>query len=140
MNTMRKFLPVLGVLLAVAVALPAVAPAQVKKVDQLKYPAMPRFDVPQPTRVVLDNGMVVILIENHELALIDASARVHTGARLEPADKVGLAGITGMVLRTGGTTSMTGEELDEFLEDKAAYVETGIGTHSGTAGMAQHSG
>ena len=80
--------------------------------------------MPEPRRVELDNGMVVMLLEDHELPLIDVIARVRTGGRLEPADKVGLASLTGAVLRTGGTTSMTGDEIDDFLESRAASIET----------------
>ncbi|MFQ5349544.1 MAG: M16 family metallopeptidase [Thermoanaerobaculia bacterium] len=118
-------------------AILALAPlgAQVETVDQLTYPALPDFAVPEPSRVVLDNGMVVILLEDHELPLIDVIARVRTGDRLEPADKVGLASLTGAVLRTGGTTSMTGDKIDDFLESRAASIETSIGTVSGSASM-----
>ncbi|MFQ5768574.1 MAG: M16 family metallopeptidase, partial [Acidobacteriota bacterium] len=54
---------------------------------------------------------------------------------LEPADKTGLASLTGSVLRTGGTTNMSGDALDDFLEGRAASIETGIGTEFGSAGM-----
>ncbi len=132
-GTMR---PWMGTLLALALAAaPAAAPAQVKKVDELKYPPLPRFNVPSPTRVELDNGMVVILLEDHELPLIDATVRVRTGARLEPQELIGVAQITGSVMRTGGTKTMTGDELDDFLEGKAARVETFIGDEFGGASM-----
>ena len=89
-------------------------------VDQLRYPPLPAFDIPQPRRVVLANGMVVMLVEDHELPLVDGVALIRTGARLEPADKVGLAELTGEVLRSGGTATMSGDELDDYLEGKAA--------------------
>ena len=41
--------------------------------------------------------------------------------------------ITGTVMRTGGTTSKTGDQIDEQLEQIAASVETGIGRSSGSA-------
>lgn len=133
MRTFTRYRLLAGALLAVALAPGAVA--QVTNVKDLRYPPLPEFRIPKPTRVVLDNGMVVILIENHELPLIEAQARIHTGARLEPAEKVGLAGLTGTVLRTGGTARMTGDALDDFLEGKAAVVETSISTTAGTATM-----
>ena len=40
--------------------------------------------------------MVVLLLEDHELPLVSVSAQIRTGSRLEPADKVGLAGLTGV--------------------------------------------
>jgi zinc protease len=124
---------ILSLLLA-TVALTPLA-AQVETVDDLTYPTLPDFEVPQPRRVELDNGMVVMLLEDHELPLIDVFARVRTGGRLEPADKVGLASLTGAVLRTGGTATMSGDEIDDFLESRAASIETGIGTTAGSASM-----
>ena len=44
--------------LAAVLALPAAISAQVTHADELRYPPLPRFDIPQAERVVLDNGMV----------------------------------------------------------------------------------
>ena len=38
-------------------------------------------------------------------------------------------------MRSGGTTTRTGDELDDYLERKAAAIETGIGVASGAASM-----
>jgi len=108
---------------------------QVDKVEQLQFPPLPNVDIPEPTRVVLKNGLVVLLLEDHELPIVSVSARIKTGARLEPQDKIGLAGLTGTVMRSGGTTTLTGDTLDDYLEGKAASIETGIGTTAGTASM-----
>jgi predicted Zn-dependent peptidase len=54
---------------------------------------------------------------------------------LVPADKVGLGGVFGQVQREGGTASMTGDEIDDYLEARAASVETGMGGDMGTASM-----
>lgn len=136
--TLRAF-KVLGVLVVLGVlsvvSSPTPAAAQATRVDQLKYPPLRRFDVPQPQRVVLDNGLVVMLIEDHELPLVEATALVRTGARLEPAAQAGLADLTGDVLRTGGTTRMSGDQLDDWLESKAATIESSIGESSGRVTM-----
>lgn len=108
---------------------------QVDTVEQLTYPPLPDLQIPQPTRVVLDNGMVVFLLEDHELPIVQISARIRTGSRLEPADKVGLAALTGTVMRSGGTTTWTGDALNDYLERKAASIETGIGVTAGSASM-----
>jgi predicted Zn-dependent peptidase len=91
--------------------------------------------MPNVQKVTLANGMRLFLVEDHELPLISVSARIRTGSVYEPAEKIGLASITGTVMRTGGTTSKTGDELDEQLESIAASVETGIGLNSGSASM-----
>jgi zinc protease len=79
--------------------------------------------------------MIVLLMEDHELPLVSLSAYIKTGSRLEPQDKIGIASLAGAVLRTGGTTKQSGDELDEFLEGKAAMIETAIGGSAGTASM-----
>jgi predicted Zn-dependent peptidase len=75
----------------------------------------------------------LFLLEDHELPLISVSARIRVGSIYEPPDKIGLAAITGSVMRTGGTVSRTGDEIDEQLESIAASVETSIGLNSGSA-------
>ncbi len=115
-------------------ALPTLpAAAQVTEAEDIVYPPMPTVERPQPQRTVLANGMVVMLLEDHELPLVEARVRVRTGGRWEPADKVGLAELTGQVLRSGGTESIRSDELDDLLEDRAAILETSIGTTSGSA-------
>ncbi|MBW1812060.1 MAG: insulinase family protein, partial [Deltaproteobacteria bacterium] len=92
----------------------------------LKFPRLGDVEMPRVQSVTLANGMRLFLVEDHELPLISISARIRTGSIYEPADKIGLAEITGTVMRTGGTTSKTGDQLDEQLERIAASVETGI--------------
>jgi zinc protease len=102
---------------------------------KLKYPKLSEIQIPKVERVTLRNGMRLFLLEDHELPLVDISLRIRTGSMYEPADKIGLASITGEVMRTGGTTTKTGDEIDEELESIAASVETGIGLSSGSASM-----
>ncbi|HKI86983.1 MAG TPA: pitrilysin family protein [Thermoanaerobaculia bacterium] len=109
--------------------------AQVKNVDQLKFPPLPTVKIPQPEKITLGNGMVVMLLADHELPLVRVTALVHTGSRLEPAGKVGLAQLAGEVLRTGGTEEMAPDDLDQYLETKAASIESSIGTTSGRVSM-----
>ena len=109
--------------------------AQVERVDELTYPPLAELEIPEPTRVTLENGMVVLLLEDHELPIVSVSAKIRTGSRLEPEEKIGLAGLTGAVMRSGGTTSLSGDELDDYLEGKAAVIETGIGGTMGSASM-----
>jgi zinc protease len=97
---------------------------------QIPIPQLPAFKPQQPKRVELSNGMVIFLQEDHELPLIDGTARIRGGSVNEPKDKTGLVDIYGEVWRTGGTKSQTGDQLDDFLEVRAAKVETGGGPDS----------
>jgi zinc protease len=107
--------------------------AQQQSWKQVPIPQLPAFKPQQPKRVELSNGMVIFLQEDHELPLIDGTARIRGGTVNEPAKKTGLVDIFGEVWRTGGTKSQTGDQLDDFLEVRAAKVETGGGPDSTTA-------
>jgi zinc protease len=98
--------------------------------QKVPIPPLPAFKPQQPKRIQLSNGMVIFLQEDHELPLIDGSARIRGGSVNEPASKVGLVDVYGEVWRTGGTKSQTGDQLDDFLEVRAAKVETGGGPDS----------
>ncbi len=127
------FLSAITALAAGAVAAPAVA--QVTTPAEITYPPLPAFQAPKPTRFVLPNGMVVMVIEDRELPLVNVTARIRTGSLLEPAEKTGLAGLVGAVQRSGGTTTRKPDALDEFLEARAASIETGMSADSGSASM-----
>jgi len=98
--------------------------------QQIPIPALPAFKPQQPKRIQLSNGMVIFLQEDHELPLVTASARIRGGSRNEPASKVGLVELFGEVWRTGGTRTQTGDQMDDFLEVRAAKVETAGGPDS----------
>lgn len=111
------------------------ASAQVKSVDEIKTPSLRKFSMPQPKRIQLPNGMVIFLQEDHELPIIAGSATIRGGSRDVPANKAGLLGIYAGSWRTGGTTAKPGDELDQFLEARAARVETGGGVDSTSVSM-----
>jgi zinc protease len=105
----------------------AAPPAQSSEASswkQIPVPGLHQFKPQEPRRVELPNGMVIFLQQDNELPLINGAIRIRGGSRDEPADKAGLAEIYGEVWRTGGTKSKTGDQLDDFLESKAAVVET----------------
>ncbi len=120
-------------LTAILTAFPAAG--QVKRYTEIKTPPLPAFEVPQPVTFTLPDGLRVFLMEDHEIPVISVRTLIRTGAFYEPQDKVGLARLVGAVQRTGGTTSMPGDRIDDFLEARAASVETGIGGDTGSASM-----
>ena len=134
MRSTRLKVITLGLMLAGLVfsALPVAAQ---KDYRALQFPPLNDIVTPTPTRVVLDNGIILYLVEDRRLPMINLSARFGVGSVNEPADRIGLAGITGAVMRTGGSTSMSGDEIDETLEGLGAAVETSIGLVSGSAFM-----
>jgi zinc protease len=129
---MKPSLAMLLIAVASIFATASQATAQADTWQQIQIPSLPAFKPPQPKRVELKNGMVIFLQEDHELPLIDGTARIRGGSVNEPAGKVGLVDMYGEVWRTGGTKTQTGDQLDDFLEVRAAKVETGGGPDSTT--------
>ncbi|MGZ7078783.1 MAG: M16 family metallopeptidase, partial [Thermoanaerobaculia bacterium] len=121
--------------LATLVMVAAPAFAQVKDYKQIKTPPLHKLNMPQPKRIQLDNGMVIFLQEDHELPIIGGHASIRGGERDVPADKAGLVSILARSWRTGGTDSKTGDDLDDFLEARAAQIETGGDDDSLSVGM-----
>lgn len=112
---------------------PALLIAQVPATYKaIKFPPMKQVKIPKVEEATLSNGMKVYLLENHELPLVSGIALVRTGNLFDPADKVGLASITGGVMRSGGTSKKSGDAIDEELENIAASVESQIGESFGT--------
>ncbi len=125
--------------LAFAFALPLAAqqakPAAQKPIWKQKAPPLPPFHPQEPRRIELKNGMVIFLQEDHELPLIDGTLRIRGGGRAVPVSKTGMMSIYGEAWRTGGTKTKSGDELDDFLEARAAKVETGATVDSASIGF-----
>jgi zinc protease len=101
----------------------------------LPMPPLRQFTVPKPERVVLENGAVLFLMEDHELPTIDLIVLFPGGSVCEPRAKAGLASVCGEVMRTGGAAGRSGDEIDQVLEDMASSVETSFGDWQGRAGL-----
>ena len=129
--------PLRKIAIGIAAALVAAAPlaAQVQSYKDIKTPPLHQINVPMPKRIQLANGMVIFLMEDHELPLIRGSASIRGGERDVPADKAGLASIYGQSWRTGGTETKSGDQLDDLLEARAARVETSADDDSSSVGI-----
>jgi zinc protease len=131
-HSLRVRLAPLTLVLAAATAL---CTAQAVNWRDIQVPPLPAFRPQEPKRFALPNGMVIFLQEDHELPFINGFARIRGGSRDEPAAKAGLASMYADTWRTGGTKTRDGDQLDDFLEARAAKVETGAGGDSTTVGM-----
>ncbi|MDD8027047.1 MAG: pitrilysin family protein [Acidobacteriota bacterium] len=82
------------------------------------------FKLTKPVMFTLSNGIQCFFMEDKELPLISLRGLIKGGSYYEPADKTGLASLVGQVLRTGGTKTRTGDQINEELEFIAASVES----------------
>ncbi|MCK4461370.1 MAG: insulinase family protein, partial [candidate division Zixibacteria bacterium] len=112
-----------------------VSSAWSQDVDKLEFPKLNKLEIPDVEKITLDNGMRLYLLEDRSLPLFNVRIRMNCGSYLDPFDKIGLASICGMVMRTGGTSKWTGDQIDEMLEGVGASVEIGIDDISGSAGI-----
>jgi predicted Zn-dependent peptidase len=75
-------------------------------------------------RVVLKNGMILYLMEDHHLPLVQISAMIRTGSSFVPREQEIAMSMLGGQLRQGGTTTRTFEQLNDELEFIGGSVET----------------
>ncbi|MFQ6130752.1 MAG: M16 family metallopeptidase [Armatimonadota bacterium] len=87
--------------------------------------ALPRAsERSEPVRTVLDNGLVLLVQENHNNTTIAVQGHVLAGGLYDPNDRPGLAAMVGSLLNRG-TKTRTSLELAAATESVGAYV--GIG-------------
>lgn len=81
--------------------------------------------------VVLDNGLKLLLLENHRLPIVVANAHVGKVRLHEPADQVGVASLLGDLLEEG-TAKRTGPEIALAIENTGGSLSM-----SGSGGTIQ---
>jgi zinc protease len=97
--------------------------------DKIHYAPL-QFSLPQTQRVVLENGIVLHILKNHELPVVNIQALVKTGTMYDPEGKAGVAELTAYVMRTGGTAKLNSDEIDSRLDFMAASASIGMSLDS----------
>jgi zinc protease len=90
---------------------------------------------PDVERVTLSNGLVVLLLEDHDLPVVEFGLVLRAGMRHEPAGKAGLAALTAEVLRAGGSASYPGAQFNAQCELLGMDLEVRNDADSGLAGF-----
>jgi zinc protease len=85
----------------------------------------PKFELPVPTQFKLENGLTVLLVEQHNLPLVAARLVALGGSGGNPADKPGLAGFTAAMMNEG-TTHRSALELADDVNQLGAKLETDV--------------
>jgi zinc protease len=107
----------------------AASNSQLPAPDKIHYAPL-QFNLPQTQRVVLENGIILYIMENHELPVVNINALVKTGTIHDPEGKAGVAELTAYVMRTGGTTKLNSAEVDNRLDYMAASASIGMSLES----------
>jgi len=98
-------------------------------VDRSSLPPLgpePAFTFPLSRRSVLANGLDVRTIEHHSVPVVTAMLLLPVGAALDPADRPGLAALTGDLLDEGAG-GLSGLDVHEALGRIGAQVDTEVG-------------
>jgi predicted Zn-dependent peptidase len=121
---------------AAPAATTATADVIVDHPSMLKYGELD-FEVPDAAdyRHELSNGIPVYVAEDHDLPLVNVTVVMRLGSFLDPDGKIGVASMTGGMIRRGGTTSRSAEEFDEEVEFLAANIGSFTGDEEGGASM-----
>jgi zinc protease len=87
--------------------------------DKIEYPGL-EFRIPRAERIVLENGIILFYLPDHELPMVSIAALVRTGAINDPPGKEGVAELTASVMVTGGTSKVKSTDMDKRLDFLAA--------------------
>ena len=103
------------------------ASAQIDRSQMPEAGPAPKVNVDEPENFDLDNGLEVMVVENHKLPRVAMSLRFDRPPHVEGA-KAGVSGITGDLLGTG-TKNMSKDEFNE----KVDFLGANLNFYSGGA-------
>lgn len=112
LRNLKNGLTLLAFLAAFAVAVPAASGQSIH--------------LPPHEKIVLKNGLTVLLLEKRGVPLVDISAIVKTGAAADPAGEEGLASVTAALLRKG-TKTRTAQQFAADLDFIGGSFEADAG-------------
>ena len=85
-----------------------------------------------PTKFVTQNGMTVLVLEQHFLPIVEVHALIKTGSAQDPPDKAGLANLVASLLDEG-TTTRSSKQLAEQIDFVGGALEAKAGEDFTTA-------
>jgi predicted Zn-dependent peptidase len=116
-------------LLVLAVVCPTIARLQSADIpahpDQLTFPPL-AYQAPEPAafRTPLKSGPIAYVVPDRSLPLVNLVVMVRAGDYRDPPGKEGLAALTGGLLASGGTRSLSADQLEERLDFLAAELDS----------------
>lgn len=129
----------LALLLAQPVPAQTAAAPPVAKPDRSKPPALGpvrALKLPPVQRLRLSNGIPVLLVEQHEVPVVQLNVVARAGAAADPRDKPGLASLTADMLDEGAGSRSALQIADEVdylgvdLDTGAGWDLTSVGLHA----------
>ncbi len=81
--------------------------------------------------VTLPCGIPVVLVENHDLPILDVVARFRLGTSYLPVEQRAAANLLSAVWRSGGTTDLPPDSLDAHQAALGVTIASNVGTRAG---------
>ena len=131
LSAIRYQASAIGLTLLLAGSVAAQAP------DRSKPPALgptPSLSLPAVTRQTLSNGLPVLILEKHQVSLVQVNVVVKAGTALDPGDRPGLASLTAAMLDEGAGTR-NALELADAIAFLGADISIGAEPHRITAAL-----
>lgn len=94
----------------------------------------PKFSLPPIQRRRLSNGLEVLVVEHHELPLVQMNLVFKTGGAADPPEKAGLASLTADMLDEG-TRQRSALEISDALASIGAQLAIGSGWDASSASL-----
>ena len=133
---MKRLVRIAAMLAAVAVA----STAHAGRFDRYDRLPLPKLSPPAARVVVLENGIRCFLLEDHTLPMVQMKVIARAGAIHDPADELGLAELTGMLMRSGGAGERSPEAFDAAVDGLGAVLSAGFNRETGDFGLMVLSG
>jgi len=108
-----------------------------QKPDRTKPPELgppPSMKLPPIQRFTLSNGMNVVLMEKHDVPLVQINVLVRSGSAMDPVGKKGLASLTSDMMDEGAGTR-DALQLADAIDFLGARISSSAGMHTSVVGL-----
>ena len=94
----------------------------------------PSFTMPRFEKFALSNGLQVVLLEKHQVPLVQVNLVVRAGTAMDPAGKSGLASMTAAMMMEGAGT-LDALQLADAIDFLGAQIGASAGMHTSSVSM-----
>jgi predicted Zn-dependent peptidase len=113
------------------------SPLAAQAPDRSTRPALgpvPTLDLPEPRRFTLSNGLEVVVLEKHDVPLVQVNLQLRAGGVRDPDGRYGLASLTAEMLDEGAA-GRSALELADAFEMLGARFGTNAGVHMASVSL-----
>jgi zinc protease len=100
----------------------------------LAMPVLAHAAEPLGKRILLENGMVLLLSEKHDIPMVTVNMAITAGSTAEPAEKPGLASLTASLL-TQGTAKRSAQQISREIDFVGGSLSTSGGDDYASASL-----